>query len=172
LRRATVNYTTVAGTAKTPSDYLSRSGRLVFLRGVKKKVVRVPVVGDTLDENDEVFKVRLSNARHAGIVDGTARGKIVDDDGLPTLSINDAETAEGDSGSQIVQLTVTLTPQSGRTVTVAHAPVINEPTTADSTDYSGGAAGTFTFAAGQTTKVLSFTINGDTDYEADETIHE
>ena len=170
--RATVKYATAPGSAKASSDYLSRSGSLVFLRGVKKKVVRVPIVGDTLDENNEVFKVVLSHAHDASIVVGRARGKILDDDGLPSLSISDAQALEGNSGTHIMQLTVTLAPASGRTVTVDHSQVVNEPTTADSTDFTGDAAGTLTFAAGQTTKILSFTINGDTDYEADEIIRE
>ena len=37
-RRTTVNYTTVNGTATAPSDYVSKSGTLVFPRGGTRRV--------------------------------------------------------------------------------------------------------------------------------------
>ena len=71
-RTVTVNYATANSTAVQPGDYTTTSGTLTFTPGQVVKTVSVPVVGDTLDENDEAFFVNLSatderdDRRHAG----------------------------------------------------------------------------------------------------------
>lgn len=54
-----VSYTTRDGTAKAGSDYVAKSGRLRLPKGTRVALVRVSVLGDTVDESDEYFKVRL-----------------------------------------------------------------------------------------------------------------
>ena len=83
-----------------------------------------------------------------------------------TLSISDASVTEGNSGTVNANFTVTLSPASDQTVTVAYA-------TADGTakqpgDYTAK-SGTLTFAPGDTTKTLSIAVKGDTLVEPDET---
>jgi hypothetical protein len=80
---ATVSFATGNGTAVAPGDYVSTSGTLSFDRRNKARTVTVQVVGDTADEQDEAFEVRLSAANGATIADGTAIGTIVDDDSPP-----------------------------------------------------------------------------------------
>ncbi|MEB3342084.1 Calx-beta domain-containing protein [Okeania sp.] len=75
-----VNYVTVDGSAKSGQDYEKVSGVVKFKPGQKKKVVSVPVLGDTRDENNEQFEVKLSRAKNAKLVDGKAVGIIRDND--------------------------------------------------------------------------------------------
>lgn len=63
----TVAYTTVNGSAVTPSDYIAISGTLTFLPGETVKQVIVQVVGDVVIEPNELFTVNLSNPTNATI---------------------------------------------------------------------------------------------------------
>ncbi|REN09896.1 hypothetical protein DSI35_11480, partial [Mycobacterium tuberculosis] len=67
------------------------------------------------------FLVNVSNVARATIVDGQGVGTIINDDALPTLSIVDYMTTEGDSGTTRVDLTVSLSAASGVNVTVQYA---------------------------------------------------
>ena len=58
-----VQYSTVAGNAAAGADYVAQSNLLVtFLAGQTRASVTVPVLGDMLDEADEVFFVRVDSA--------------------------------------------------------------------------------------------------------------
>ena len=155
----TVTYATADGTAKvSDNDYQSTSGSLVFNPGEASKLITVAVLGDTTDEPNETFTVTLSNAQGADIVDAQGVGTIVDDDGLPSLTINDATVTEGDSGTVNAVFTVTLSPASGQAVTVDYA-------TADGTakadqDYTA-TNGTLRFNPGETQKTITVTVKGD-----------
>jgi len=83
-----------------------------------------------------------------------------------TLSINDASVTEGNSGTTVATFTVTLSPTSTQTVTVAYA--TGAGTAGAPSDYLI-ATGTLTFAPGASTQTISVTVNGDTTVEADET---
>jgi chitinase len=67
---ATVNYTTVDGTALAGSDYTAASGVLTFAPGETTKTFDVQVLRDTVAEAAETFKVRLSAPTNAAL--GTA----------------------------------------------------------------------------------------------------
>ena len=81
----------------------------------------VLVNGDTLDEDNETFFVNLTNPSNATIDDAQGVATIIDDDGDPSLTINDVSVTEGNSGTVDATFTVTLAPVSGRTVTVDYA---------------------------------------------------
>lgn len=88
-RKAGVRYATADGTATAGSDYLRRSGKLTFRRGQNRKAVVISVRGDTLDEPNETFFVKLSRSKGARMGRSRARATIVDDDaplGLPSGS--------------------------------------------------------------------------------------
>lgn len=87
-RKAGLRYTTADGTAKAGSDYSRKIGKLSFRRGQKRKTVVISIRGDTLDEPNETFFVRLSRPKGGRVGRSRARGTIVDDDaplGLPPL---------------------------------------------------------------------------------------
>lgn len=85
-----------------------------------------------------------------------------------TLSIADASTTEGDSGTKTLTFTVTLSqaaPAGGVTFDIATA---NGTATAP-TDYVARSLTAQTIAAGATSYTFDVTLNGDTDSEPDET---
>jgi hypothetical protein len=85
---------------------------------------------------------------------------------VPSLSINDVSVNEGNAGTTTATFTVTLSAAAASAVTVNYA-------TADGTATAGSdyatASGTLTFVAGQTTRTVSVTINGDVAVEPNET---
>jgi len=112
--------------------------------------------------------VSLSGASGATLADGQATGTIVNDDqsAPPTLSIGDASTSEGNSGTKGLSFPVTLSAASTSAVTVSFA-TANGSATAGS-DYVAQ-SGSLTFAAGETTKTIAVVVNGDTTVEPNET---
>ena len=83
------------------------------------------------------------------------------------LSINDVSIAEGQSGTSILNFTVTLSAASSLTVTANYA-TANGTATAPS-DYTAIASTLLTFNPGDTIKTIAVTINGDISLEPDET---
>src|SRR5207302_9050221 len=67
----------------------------------------------------------------------------------PRLTIDDLRVREGDSGTATARFTVTLSPASSRSVTVDYATA--DGTATAGSDYTA-AAGTLSFAAGETAK--------------------
>ena len=115
--------------------------------------------------------VTLSAPANASIATGagTGTGTITDDDAAPTVSIDSPGVTEGDSGTQPLTFTVTLSAVSAQQVTVAYADA-GTGTATSGTDYTAIAAGTLTFAAGTTTRTFDVAVIGDVLDEADETI--
>src|SRR5262249_16292222 len=149
------------------SDYVAASGTLSFAPGVTSRTVTVAVNGDTVPELDEDFFLNLSSPTNASLADGQARATIKNDDAYTgTLSIADAETTEGNSGTKSLSFTVTLSQASTVPVSVTYA-TANGTATAGQ-DYSA-VAGTRTFPAGTTTRTIAVSILGDTTVEPDET---
>ena len=165
-KTVTVNYTTADGTATAGSDYTAAGGTLTFNPGDTLQTVTVAVNGDTVDEANETFNVNLSGETNATVNDGQGVGTITDDDGAPSLSINDVTVTEGNAGDMAATFTVTLAPASGQTVTVNYASA--DGTATAGPDY-GGTAGTLTFLPGETTKTVTVNAFGDTANEANET---
>jgi hypothetical protein len=168
-----VYFETANGTATTGNqDYVAKSGYVYFDPGKTTATFTVDVKGDRTKEADETFLVDLLYAGGATIDDGQAVGTIVNDDGTPTaplpqISIGDAEVVEGNSGSQQLVFTVSLSQASNQEVRVKFA-TMNGTAKTGNNDYESN-SGTLRFAPGETTKTISITVNGDTKYESDET---
>jgi hypothetical protein len=162
----TVNYETADSTA-TNTDYMPISGTLSFAPGETSQTITVAVTGDTLVEPDETFFVNLSNSLNAAIADGQGVGTILNDDQgtMPGLSITDVAVVEGDTGSTTAVFTITLSTTSLLTVTANYE---TADSTANSTDYTP-VSGILTFAPGETSQMITVTINGDIVVEPDET---
>ena len=109
--------------------------------------------------------MRLSAAVGATIFDGQGLGTILNDEG-PVLRINNVSKAEGNSGTTPFSFTVSLSPASAGTVTVKYA-TANDTATAGS-DYTA-ASGTLTFVPGETSKMVTVNVIGDTIPEPNET---
>lgn len=85
---------------------------------------------------------------------------------LPAVSVSDTSVVEGDSGTSTMAFTVTLSKPAAEAVSVSYS-TSNGSATAAESDYVP-AVGTLTFAAGETSKTINVTVNGDTLIETDE----
>jgi ribosomal protein L24E len=77
---ASVNWSTIDGTAKADDDYQAASGTIQFAPGETVKTVSVNVTGDFNKEADEDFFVQLSSPANAVLPAQPGRGVIVNDD--------------------------------------------------------------------------------------------
>ena len=161
-------FTAADGTATQPGDYAPTTGTVTFAPGdPATKTVTVPVNGDLLDEIDEQFTVGLSAPVDATISGSPASGTINDDDG-PTISIANTTVAEGDSGTSLYDVTVSLSAASPQNVSMAVASANGTALAGD--DYEAIAAGqTLTIPAGATSGTVQVATIGDVNDEADET---
>lgn len=160
-----VDFATSDGTATVGSDYSAASGTVTFPAGTTTQVVTVHVLGDILDELDEMFFVDLSNPTNATILDNQGKATILDDDDPPSLSIDDVSVVEGDAGTTAAEFTVSLSTASGLSVSVDYASV--NGTAMAGSDYSP-VSGTLIFPAGTTTRPIMVQVIGDTLDELDE----
>jgi hypothetical protein len=102
---STVNFTTEAGTAATPADFETASGALSFAPNEQLKFLLVRVVGDTVAEADESFRLRLSTPVGA-TVSGGGFGTItiVNDDAESVAVSGCGARVEEASGNAVVSL--------------------------------------------------------------------
>ena len=164
-----VQYATADGTATAGADYTATSGVLNWADGENaSKTFTIPILEDTLDEALETVNVAISNATGgAGLAGPTSASlSINDNDPTPSLSINDVSQAEGNAGTSNFTFTVTLSAASGQTVTVNYATA--NGTALSSSDYLA-TSGLLTFSPGQTTKPITVQVNGDPQFESNET---
>ncbi len=163
----TFDIATANGTATAGVDYVANNltGQTIPA-GNSTYTFTVQGNGDALNEPSETFFVNVTNVTGAVVVDGQGVGTIVNDDPLPSLSINDVTVIEGNAGTVNAVFTVTLSAASGQTVAVNYA-------TADGTavapgDYTAN-TGTLNFTPGQVTRTITVLVNGETVPEANET---
>lgn len=163
-----VNYAAADSTARASyGDYVPASGTVVFQPGETSKTVVVGVLGDLTHEGavPEYVAFRLSSVSGATLVSPSVAIAITDDDPIPTLSVADVATAEGNSGTSALTFTLQLTNPTYLPVTVNFA-------TSDSTAIAPGdyaaTSGVATIPAESPSVSLAITIVGDTSLELDE----
>ncbi|NCR19167.1 MAG: hyalin, partial [Microcystis aeruginosa LL13-03] len=155
-------------------DSVLPSGTVSFAPGESSKVITVNVQGDTTVELNENFTVTLSNATNgATITTATATGTIQNDDvAVPTLTIaaTNANQTEGNSGSKAFTFTVTRAVNTTGTNNVNWAVTGSGSNPANASDFAGSVlpSGTVSFAAGETSKVITVNVLGDTTVEPNE----
>ncbi|MGD9647466.1 MAG: Calx-beta domain-containing protein, partial [Pirellulales bacterium] len=155
-----VHYATGGGTAIAGTHYTSVSADVYFAPNETSKIVTVQWNDDDMYEGHldaPYFFVTLSSPLNATI--GTASGYaiIIDDDPLPTLSINDITVTEADPGQPVyATFTVSL---SNPIALVVTATVVTGPGTAlYLSDYSLPTSANLTIPAGQTSAQFSVAI--------------
>jgi uncharacterized repeat protein (TIGR01451 family) len=161
----TFHYATADITTTASADYTPTSGDATIPAGSLSTTVSVPVKGDTLHEETELFELVVNAVGHATLLNGDGIGRITDEDAPPSLSIADATVTEGNSGTTDATFVVSLSTVSGAVATVHYE-------TADGTatqpgDYTA-ATGDLTFNPGETSKSVTVHVKGDTTFEADE----
>ncbi len=137
---------------------------LDFSPGQISRTIEVPVTGDDLAEPDETFFVDLTQARwgssgpYATLARSRGIGTILDDDTLPSVSINDVTLPEGPDGYVTpFTFTVTLSEPAPQSMTVAYRTPESETNL-----YLG-------FSPGETSKTIIVPISGDPLPEPDQT---
>lgn len=161
-----VGYATADGTALAGSDYAAAAGTASFAIGTTTTTINVVINGDTSLELNESFVLDLSAPSNATLADSQGTGTILNDEGLPAMSISDAAVTEGDSGSVNATLTASLSEAGAQTITVSYA-TANGSATAGS-DYAG-ATNTLTFLPGETSHPITIAVTGDVTDEPAET---
>lgn len=163
----TFDIATANGTATAGVDYVANTltGQTIPT-GSSTYTFTVQVNGDVLNEPSETFFVNVTNVVNAVVVDGQGVGTIMNDDPLPSLSINDVTVTEGNSGTVNAVFTATLSAASGQTVTVNYATA--DGTATQPADYTN-TSGSLTFTPGQTTRTITVPVIGETVPEANET---
>ncbi len=164
-RVVSVDYALANLTAQHTVDYMALSGKVTFEPGETTRTVRTPLLDDTRVENDEWFRISLSNPTNAVIGNGVGLVAIVDNDapaGAPNISIADAVV---DETSEFAVFDVTLDRPFASTLTLGYS-------TSGGTAAPGGdflsATGTLSFAPGQTAQRVVVPIVDDAIAESDE----
>jgi hypothetical protein len=161
-----VDYSTSDLSATAGSDYVATFGVAIFSPGMLTQFVSVDIQGDLLNEADETFWLRLTNAVNGVLLNDHGVGTILNDDAASVLSISDILVAEGNSGTTNAVFQVDLSPASGQTVTVDYSTV--DGTAGAGTDYVP-MADTLTFVPGATHATITVPVFGDLLSEANET---
>jgi hypothetical protein len=159
------------GWATAYDDVVPTGGRVTIDPGETRATVSVDVVGDTLDEPDELFFLDAFDPN--GAWGAQAAGTIVDDDEpvIPVVSIDDASAAEGNTSGNTVRFVVSLSEPTTRDVELAWttAPSTSGFQAADAgVDYDD-VSGTVLIPAGSTNVDIRCQTIGDLVPELDET---
>ncbi|WP_396660971.1 Calx-beta domain-containing protein [Methylobacterium bullatum] len=154
-------------TANAYDDYASGIGVLTFAPGETLKTVRVAITDDMKAEPSESFVLGLYNpSSNALLGNSRALATIIDNDGdagRPVVSVGDVII---DEAAGVAHFVVTLDRPSHGAVSMNYA--TQNGSAKSGADYQA-AGGVLQFAAGETTKVVSVSLNDDTIREGTET---
>jgi hypothetical protein len=155
--------TEVNFTVRTASLAVVAGGSLPFAPGETSKTIDLPIANDDVWSPDRKWSADIGDGLSA---DHKAAVTIIDDDPMPTLSINDRTVVEGNSGHLDVVFTITLSSPTPSEIFVA---LSYGGTATVGTDYLTPPA-LVRFEPGETKKTFTITVNGDTSVEPDETV--
>src|SRR5262249_41044280 len=165
-----VNYATSNGTATAGSDYTATSGTLTLADGETSKTFTIPILDDSLVENDETVNLTLSSP-----TGGASLGSQT----TATLSIHSDDVAQAGAfqfsasnytvSETQATATITVTRTSGTNVGASVSFATSNGTATAGSDYTA-ASGTLNFAAGETSKTFTVSIINDTTVENPETV--
>lgn len=164
------------GSASSFDFGMPASTQVIFPINTTTATVDIPITTDTADEDDENFIFEIATTQN--IVIGTVKEhthKIIDDDDPPVVSISaNASANEGNTGMTMVTVTVSITPASGKLVTV---PITYGGNATEGSDFSYAAKpGSLDFvpnqnpALSEVSKQITFQVAGDVTDEADQTV--
>jgi uncharacterized repeat protein (TIGR01451 family) len=166
---ATVNYHASGITATPGADFIASEGTLTFRAGETVKSITVQVLGDTLNEGNELFVVQLTDPVNAALDQDLGIGTIVDDDNgqfpVPPASIDNLTVTEGNSGTTNATFTARLSITSAAVSRVRWQ--TQDGTALAGSDYIAS-SGEVIFQPGELSKTFTVPIIGDTIFEPDE----
>jgi hypothetical protein len=163
----TMNYEAGGGTATRGADYRATAGALSFAPGETVKLVRVPLLNDTVAENSETFNLRLTSVVGATAPEAAGTATLVRSDAAavngPTVSVEDSSFGEAQGYTDFV---VRLSAPSSNVVSVNYD---LSPAAAFTPDDYVPQAGTISFAPGETAKTVRIIVVDDAGPTFDET---
>ncbi|KAA0681723.1 hypothetical protein DS837_22155 [Azospirillum brasilense] len=165
----------LTGTGANPADAADfggtlPSGTVTFQGWEKTRMFAVEVSGDTTVEPDETFTITLSNPNGVALGTTTATGTIRNDDTTLSIAALDATKAEGSSGSTAYTFEVTRAGNIEGNSTASYAVTGTGASPADAADFGGTLpSDTVSFAPGETRKVITINVSGDSTVEGNET---
>ncbi len=160
------SFTTNPVSATEGTDYADATGTVNFPAMSTSQTIDVTVNGDTTFEPDEAFNVVLSAPSGATLSDDTGAGTIQNDDTQPAMSVSDVALAEGNAGTTTFQFTVMLSGESASPISASFT--TNPGSATEGTDYAD-ATGTVNFPSLSTSQTIDVSVNGDIEFEPDET---
>jgi hypothetical protein len=167
----------VAGNTATPADGADfaggalPSGVVTFGVGETTRTLTVDVQGDSVVESNDGFVVTLSGPSSGlTIAVATASAVVGNDDAKASIAATGASKAEGNSGSTAYTFTISRSGGISVPHSVTWAVSGSGGNPASASDFAGGVlpSGEVTFAMGETSKVVTVSVQGDTAGEADE----
>jgi Calx-beta domain/Bacterial Ig domain/Bacterial Ig-like domain/RTX calcium-binding nonapeptide repeat (4 copies) len=156
------------GAATADSDFVSGSGTVAFLPGETTRTIFVPVVDDTVAEGDEFFTLTLGTANGLSFAQASATGWIPANDGtLVSTPVIRLSAAVADESAGYADVWVQLSAPSSQQVSVSYRDSYLG-NSGNYTDYAYSNSGTLTFAPGETSKLLRYSLVDDTTSEGAE----
>jgi hypothetical protein len=116
-RTITADYNTAGGTAFGGVDFIQSSGSVTFAPGVATQNIVVTIVGDTIGESNETFRVLLSNPINAS-VGNFSTVRILDNDRPTITPVFGITRQRGSPGSNSIIANVTDLHQAPDTLVV------------------------------------------------------
>ncbi len=167
-KQISISYVIVEGTASASNDYyIAAFNPIVIPVGTTKINLFVGYSGDTTYETDETFFVNLSNPVNATIARGQGKGTILNDDPVPTISIEHGYSQAEGIVPNYVSFYVRLSNPS-------YLPISFNYSTADGTAVAGSdyvaATGTLTVNPGETNQSVDVLVIDDNVDEVNETL--
>ncbi|MBI4640024.1 MAG: hypothetical protein HY731_04985 [Candidatus Tectomicrobia bacterium] len=147
-------------------DYKLDEGTLPFLAGETSKTIKVDIVDDEIDEEDETVIITLADPEVAVLGDDIEHTLTIKDNDTAVVTIAPASSSN-DESETTAAFEVKMSLKSSRTVTVKYA--IVGTATGGGEDYTLP-GDSISFSPGETRKMMVANINDDGLYEADETI--
>ncbi|MCG8622843.1 MAG: autotransporter domain-containing protein [Proteobacteria bacterium] len=147
-KNISVDYATRDGTAVAGADYTTTTGTVAITAGMDLVRVWVPLLLDNLDEAEEEFTMRLTDATNATIAtaSNSAIATIADVDDPPSLTLT--RLASPVREGEMARFAITLNATSGKNISVAYA-TEDGTARAGAGDY-GERRGTLFIMAGET----------------------
>ena len=161
-----VSWATGTGTATAGADYVAASGTVNIPAFATSATFTVSVLPDTISEPNETVPILLSSPINATLGSSLSTLTIIDDDTVQ-LRVNDIATIEGNSGSHVATLTVTLSRPLALDTTFSW--VTKNGTAVAPGDYTEVRKKSVKIRKGTTSVTLPVTVIGDTVVEPNET---
>ncbi len=162
------------GTATPTADYvaIAADAQIVVPDGSTSGTFTIDVVDDGIFESTETLVAQISSPSLASVAIGTATATANIVDNTPatlSIAVTDASKPEGNTGSTAFTFTVTRFGNTTGVVSVDYAVTGSGALPASADDFAGTfPSGTIEFADGESAKVVTVNVSGDTDVEADD----